>query len=1633
MTRGVVFPNIKKKTFFLIVLTLVLTCVLFRDVFLEAGVKYVLRSLPSKEETLTYESLEWVDGKGVILGFKLEKEFSSFSADRVEVSLEFDLFHLYSQVNLTVLHPEIALKQNASSKPLFLPGFIPSRFFGLKIDAEYGVLILEHEPVQRFYFTFKSGESKGKIGSLSLGDDPRDASNPLLFIDLEAEEKTISANVELKEADCLRLVQCSAFFEPRIKEGWQTVQGIVDLKGEIHFTLPFRIHALQGDITLAQAALENPIQGFEFETEKFYTEFTYPAAKETENVPFWKKIKGSLNLQEASLKLNGWDFSALNALIVLDPQVDPLCELTTHIHRDDVTYPLQLSSKGSVHEDHTFWMEASLSLDAQKKTHAEISLCSSKPHFYVAQAELNHFETAHLKMVQDLVAISYPEMRDIQINQGTLNGKMTGWINQGKLSQVSVESLLVANGALHYSPLNIDSSFKSFACEAQTLEGKLTQLKGELGGGRLTIQQNGKNYDLNKIDGVFSIEEGLLQPSRISAEFFSIPLEVSLKEHEGNMEAQLAFSTNYSAILSATLKELKLQIPAVETNVQGSLFFKGKPGKNCVLDGKIEWQSAKKDTLEFGCDFELLSYFPWSLGKVNGWVLSESLSSAFYYPLVKIFNQEIELSGDVEVIGKFDKEKALLSLQATDFSFVHPLFEGKIDKIGEEKRALLNFDFQNNQCTGTIPLKNALIKEKRMGLVFDQLSTHVRFVNTLFFLEDIVANYDGLKVLADGQLEFSDETHAALKLVTTSLEGSVTPLSQLATACGFLPKMKTPLVGRLLSKENGFCLDALFSVTEDPKISWHFKGSLEKGYVGIKEGMCLEDLSFNVEIISSTESVNVEKILGNLLIEDTAYLLKGEEFFSDNTHSSLNLGLFDPSKELIRCVAEYKENENAETVFTFDNVHTHFFGSKLNIETCVFNKQGCKFLKMDPHLLAKSIAPSFTFLSKGGLLPLQSSFSKDINDLHLQGDILGHISFNKEEEEMVFSAESHNLKSKEISFANAHLRGKVSGSELFIERLELGDFALKAAACQGKQNIEIPQFEIEIPGMHLQGDAQLNLSNKTCKGRLQDVELDLANLRSFSSLKMLKSSAKLKGDFTLTFPHTQDVWALDANLSFALDLFAPLSLNLKNEKMVRLKGSSTQGLSLEGVDMRTSASEGRCVIKKVDYDFASKQWKMQQARLTIPQDLMKLLGEAQVIPPAFMHLQFAIPLEATFEAELGPKICQINGTIKDGKYGIGSFALPLKQIALKYDPKSFSLRCKTVLNDKSLFTHMQLDFTQETLGMVKIQEDPQLDGVKILFKTDPKKGMEIHSIEGKLKGLDIQVKKGTVRGYDSNQALTGKITLDGEKVAKLLPKDLQEKIKELQIGAGYSVEGTFTLKNTLYDPFYFSGKIKGEQFSLLGLQLQGFEGEVEASSKRVYLSAIHLSDKAGKAHIKEVKFTQEEEGWNVEIPLLQVQEFTPSLLTEIGAQPKPKKPFFVRNLSLYNITGKLSDSSSLKGSGELVFTNQDKKEPHFLDLPLDMIKSWGIDLGLLTPIQGEIELDLMGDKFYLSNLKNMFSEGKRSEFYLANEANDSYVDMKGNMHIDLRMRQDVALKITEPLVLKVRGTLKKPSYGFSVK
>jgi hypothetical protein len=253
-------------------------------------------------------------------------------------------------------------------------------------------------------------------------------------------------------------------------------------------------------------------------------------------------------------------------------------------------------------------------------------------------------------------------------------------------------------------------------------------------------------------------------------------------------------------------------------------------------------------------------------------------------------------------------------------------------------------------------------------------------------------------------------------------------------------------------------------------------------------------------------------------------------------------------------------------------------------------------------------------------------------------------------------------------------------------------------------------------------------------------------------------------------------------------------------------------------------------------------------------------------------------------------------------------------------------------------------------------------------------------------------------------------------------------MQSFKLGKGYHWKGDLTLGQESERGFSLTGLIKGHDFEAFGYHFNSLSGHLQVDPQHVFITDIKIDDEAGRIGIKKIELNKEEE-WTLKIPQVSVAELQPSLMRKVDGEEQPLKPFTIKNFTLTDITARLGDKSSLEGSGHLTFTNQSKKQASLLDIPLEMIKKIGLDPGLLTPVHGELQMELRGDKFYLVALENSFSDGERAEFYLSPEHDLSFIDLEGKVNINLKMRQDVMLKITEPFTLTIRGTLEKPRYG----
>jgi len=276
--------------------------------------------------------------------------------------------------------------------------------------------------------------------------------------------------------------------------------------------------------------------------------------------------------------------------------------------------------------------------------------------------------------------------------------------------------------------------------------------------------------------------------------------------------------------------------------------------------------------------------------------------------------------------------------------------------------------------------------------------------------------------------------------------------------------------------------------------------------------------------------------------------------------------------------------------------------------------------------------------------------------------------------------------------------------------------------------------------------------------------------------------------------------------------------------------------------------------------------------------------------------------------------------------------------------------------------------------------------------------------------------------------LTGQVKIDTPALAHILPQKVQQAVQAFSIGKGYELSGDFTVFKNDITRSYFSGYFKGKAFELLGSELDTLLSNITVSLSQIELTDFRLSDTAGLCTIDRLKIEEKKKNqWEFSLPKIAIQDFRPSLLKKIGVYRGRIKPLNIRRLTGYQLRGYINDPTTWEGKGHFYFVNTFKRQYNLLDIPFEIIGRLGLDFGLLIPVRGELDYQIEKGKILFTDLSDSYSDGKLSQFFLSPHR-PSYIGFDGNLNINVKMKQYVLLKITEPFTLSITGSVENPRY-----
>ncbi len=467
-------------------------------------------------------------------------------------------------------------------------------------------------------------------------------------------------------------------------------------------------------------------------------------------------------------------------------------------------------------------------------------------------------------------------------------------------------------------------------------------------------------------------------------------------------------------------------------------------------------------------------------------------------------------------------------------------------------------------------------------------------------------------------------------------------------------------------------------------------------------------------------------------------------------------------------------------------------------------------------------------------------------------------------------------------------------------------------------------------------------------------------------------------------------------------------------KELRVHGSARLENSICSMNVQGAWKDQVALDGSLQWNIKTRQGK--NGHLTLEKEALKVTLfasdlnynagklEAFSVQTTVIHPHLTEAIIAPLSLSWTPQKIILQGPLTQGAYKNDLFTLKGRDIHALFENEILHFQSRLHLNDTPFKAKGHFFPLEQGRGAMLLTEGERR--MELTFRTFS----EISTIEGQLFGIDCSLsKKGAL--YE------GRIkVVSSDPIAAIFNQPQWNQIQNIELS------GRMT-------PSSFTGTISGDDVMIQGYLLNHLEANVDYHPTLLEIRQLKIEDKAGKLDVKECLCTRSHplKAWEIAIPHLRGQHIEPSLLRKIDEVPGNPKPFQIRQLTLTDIKGIAGRPLTFAGHGSLYFTQKEKRDPSLFDLPRAFLKDWGLDIALLSPSRGTATIELKQGKIVISSLIDTFSDGDHSVFYLA-ENEPSYIDYSGSLFLNLRMKQNVALKLVEPFTLSVRGTWQKPLY-----
>jgi len=711
----------------------------------------------------------------------------------------------------------------------------------------------------------------------------------------------------------------------------------------------------------------------------------------------------------------------------------------------------------------------------------------------------------------------------------------------------------------------------------------------------------------------------------------------------------------------------------------------------------------------------------------------------------------------------------------------------------------------------------------------------------------------------------------------------------------------------------------------------------------------------------------------------------------------------------------------AETQIFLDSQRSHFLGEPIEIMASL-DDEGFKKVSMEFDVDCRSLS-------------LVASLFKKPIELFSFFPIQGTSNFSLNYERDVGSSLA--LRGKDLSWKgdplDLNILAKGKGVDWEILQCQMRDVSLYGKIAWDNDIFRLYEGKGALArGIEACFEGSMDSSFRS-ELHLSHVCMDLSAFHSWTQyldIPVKKVEGILQGEGCIAWKEK-----LEADFDFTASGLKTGVVEWENRGPLHFYYSSKEGISFSGLDFCGAKAHGEdlpdlsCKIDLLSYDPSCSRWFLNGAHVHLP------FAFLQRVPELNRYLYgFTFEQDIDFFADFcgNRDFSKITCCMKEGFIPIGGAVRHLENLNLCCSEEEISIQCNYLHQGHLLKMSLDADLDAPISGKLTFEsmEYPVEEGqlpLTVCWNYTLEKGFSFKEVEGTFAGLEA-----SFHAINEDSSLIGSARFDCSIFAEMVPPEIAELFSDLKMGKGYELKGRISFPDG--SPF-FSGLLSGKQMDLFGYQLRTLLARIELGPHKVHIHDLKISDSAGILKIEEILAeAKEEKPWTIEIPHLVILELRPSLLQKSGGEPGSISPLVVREFKMDGFKGLLDDSKTYTAHGELSFINSYRREHTVFDIPADLLgRIVGLDLKLLIPACGKLSYEMKDSKFFLKELTDAYSEGKRSEFFLVPTDPVPIMDFNGKLQVLVKCKQFVLFKFMESFMISIEGELNDPKFRLQKK